>query len=405
MDCKHVQNELPFYARADVMPEERLAVARHLSHCGNCRQAMAEEQHTDRLVRGYLASAPIGDVQEANVEIVSRVSQPRFQFALARGVATLLITLGLVLILAATAVAVYNRIVVVEPSQEIPSLEEAINRAPFPLWVSNVGELWRVSELGEGRQYTVHLDYRLDDGRRFTVENTDSDGALLLDGKAGKLIQRDLDINGNKAVLFLNRNVDVNGRSEWSGPNLYWRAGGTSLRLSPWGRSAFTNDELITIARSMAPVPQDDPMAVLDEIVRRVTYPIFAPGDLPAGTQLTWVGEIGGNGWPHTTTYLWYVIADGREFRVSQRAYEPRDHRWEDVEVVQHLEVHGQPATLYVPYEPLYINARGDSEPNPGASTKLALSWHEGQTEFAIVGELTQEDIITIAESMREISP
>lgn len=313
-----------------------------------------------------------------------------------RRVTIALIGLGLVIGLAAATAVVHERIVVVEPSRQVSDLETIIDRANFPLWVSGSGELWRVNEIGEGRHHTVFLDYQLDNGRRFTlIESFDPYDAHQWDTLDNlKVIERDVNINGYKAVLYLSRDYH-NGREEWGGPILYWNASGTSLTLSPSFRSRFTREELIAIARSLRRVEQPGgAVSALKEIRARVTYPVFVPGKLPKGAKLIWVSGIEGDGMSHTT-YLWYALPDARQFRISERASEPHQHRWETTEVIRRLEIHGQVAVLYVP--------NMDHNRDQGISTMLGLHWHEGQqTEITVVGQLTQEEIIGLAQSMRE---
>ena len=47
-----------------------------------------------------------------------------------------------------------DRIVLEQPSRQLPSLREALQQAKFPLYISTVGELWRVSTIGAGREFT-----------------------------------------------------------------------------------------------------------------------------------------------------------------------------------------------------------------------------------------------------------
>ena len=197
--------------------------------------------------------------------IMSAIRLPWSQWTWGRRLVTATIVLGLMLALAATAVAVYNKIVVVEPSQELPGLEEAIDRAEFPLWISDVGDLRKVSEIGEGRHYTVYLDYWLDDGRRFHISESFAPNHVDLWDMPNprdewkeylQLIERNVDINGYEGVFHPSQVTYPGGETEWGPLNLHWHAGPTSLNLSPSHGSTFTRDELITIARSLQRVEE-----------------------------------------------------------------------------------------------------------------------------------------------------
>ena len=391
MDCERVQELLPFYTRADLPDEEHRAVAQHLAGCSSCRREIAQVQHVDRLVREYLAAVPVPDVSEMKEAGLSRISQPRLQPALARPVAIGLLVLALLAGLVATAVAVYQRIVVVETSRKVPSLEEAVQRAGFPIWVSDTGELWRVSELDEGRHYTVFLDYRLDDGRRFAISETFAPYHAH-QWEEDQVIEWDVDVYGQPAVLYRLQVTHPNGQTEWGNLSLHWHATGTSLTLSPTFQSTFTRDELIAIARSLRRVEQPGrPASALEEIRKQVTYPLFLPDGLPEGAELTWVYSMEFEGVP-PVTFLWYTLADGREFYVSEMATQGHRDDWDRVQVLRRLEIHGQPAVLHVP------SSGGDGGRRLPA--ELALHWHEEGTAISIVGPLTQEEIVAIARSI-----
>lgn len=143
-------------------------------------------------------------------------------------------------------------------------------------------------------------------------------------------------------------------------------------------------------------VQRDHTVSGLNEVMEHVTYPLWVAGDLSEGAKLAQVSESRSETTPHHT-YLWYTLSDGREFQIGESQTRPHQHAWDDFEVMRRLEIRGQPAVLYSPR--YSIGPEGEQVP----STKLILHWHEGQTAVNIVGELTQEDIITIAESMREI--
>ncbi len=90
-------------------------------------------------------------------------------------------------------------------------------------------------------------------------------------------------------------------------------------------------------------------------------------------------------------------LPDGRKFEISETEWRPHQHLWEDEEVIRYLEIQGQPAVLYQPYS---TGPTGEQVLPRGP----ALHWHAEHTEVTIFGELTHEEIIAIAESMREIS-
>ncbi len=149
----------------------------------------------------------------------------------------------------AATLAMYDRIIVVEPSQKVPSLTQVVSHARFPIWISTVGNLSRVSELGHDTDYTVILDYMLDDGRRFSIIETYNNPYHTDNPR--NVIDNNIDINGNIAVLYIGASISTNGSPKWDFPTLHWHAEGTAIYLSPSFHSKFQRDELVTIARSM----------------------------------------------------------------------------------------------------------------------------------------------------------
>ncbi len=282
-----------------------------------------------------------------------------------------------------------NRIVLEQPSRQLPSLKEAIQQAEFPLYISTVGELWRVSTIGTGREFTVFLDYRLDDGRRFIISETFAPYHTHR-WEEGQVIARGIDVHGRPGVFYRLRVIYPNGETGWGEPSLYWHATGTSLTLSPTFKSIFTQDELIAIARSLYRVVKPGyPASAWNEIAKRIPYPLFQPTALPEGTVLTWVYSMEWEGVP-PVTFLGYTLPDGREFSIREMAIRGHRDDWDAVQVIRRLDVHGQPAVLY-------------SDRDPLAPTKRALHWHEAKTAVSVVGPLTQEEIVAVAESMREV--
>ncbi len=175
-----------------------------------------------------------------------------------RGVLAVFVALGVMLALAATAAAIYYKIVVVEPSQNVDSLKTVMNRADFPLWVSGIGKLTRIQDIGEGQNYNVILQYTLDDGRKIYISESSSYWHLdqwdTVD--PARLLERDIDINGYKGVLVLNRvtRVDKSTNSiqtEWGNPSLHWDTDETALWLNAHVDSVVSRDEIIAIARTM----------------------------------------------------------------------------------------------------------------------------------------------------------
>jgi hypothetical protein len=283
-----------------------------------------------------------------------------------------------------------SRIVVEEPSWQLPSLEKAIQQAAFPLYISAIGELWRVSDIGEGRDYTVFLDYRLDDGRRFAISETFAPYHAH-QWEEDQVVEWEVDVHGRPGVLYRPRVRYPNGETGWGEPSLHWHATGTSLTLSPTFQSTFARDELIAIARSLYRVVKPGyPASAWNEISKRIPYPLFQPTELPEGTVLTWVYSMEFEG-VAPVTFLGYTLPDGREFYVSEISTQGHRDEWNRVHVVRRLDVHGQRAVLYTP----------SSDLRP--STRLALHWHEAKTAISIVGTLTQEEMVAIAESMQEV--
>lgn len=257
MECQQVQESLPFYTQTERPAFDTEEAERHLAHCSDCQAKQAEIEHLSSLLRNFVASAPV-----ANARPVGQVLQPRTILSRprpARVLASILLAVGLLLGLAATAVAVYYKVVVVEPSRQISGLQEAIRKADFPVWVSDTGELTRVSDIAGGKDYyTTILEYRLTDGRRFYVmeekvrprvrPSSDDDSGIL---------DENVDINGQKGVLYLGRRTTIiNGeyRYGWHGPNLDWQADGTQLRIEAGIDAVFTREEVIAIARGLRTV-------------------------------------------------------------------------------------------------------------------------------------------------------
>ncbi len=282
-----------------------------------------------------------------------------------------------------------DRIVLEQPSRQLPSLREALQQAKFPLYISTVGELWRVSTIGAGREFTLFLDYRLDDGRRFTISETFAPYHTHR-WEEGQVIERGIDVHGRPGVFYRLRVTYPNGETGWGEPSLHWHATGTSLTLSSTFKSIFTQDELIAIARSLYRVVKPGyPASAWNEMSKRIPYPLFQPTALPEGTVLTWVYSMELEGVP-PVTFLGYTLPDGREFSIREMAIQGHWDNWDAVQVIRRLDVHGQPAVLYSAHDPL-------------ASTEIVLHWHEAKTAVSIVGPLTQEEIVAVAESMREV--
>ncbi len=174
-----------------------------------------------------------------------------------RGALALIIALNVMLALAATAAAIYYKIIVIEPSQQISGLDEAMRKADFPVWVYGTGELVRVSDIAEGRDdYTILLEYKLADGRRFFIRELRSLPHLHVwdDADAVSVLDQGVEVNGEKAVLYLSKLTKVvNGESqvEWFGPSLHWHVEATDLTVYPRIDNIFTRDEIIAIARAM----------------------------------------------------------------------------------------------------------------------------------------------------------
>jgi hypothetical protein len=258
MECQRVQDLLPFYLRADLPAGEREAVAQHMAGCPICQHEVIRMQRMDWILRDYLASAPIIERQEA---VAFRVIRPRFRLALSRRIVPVLIAIGLLIALTATAVAFIRKFIVIEPSREVSGLEEVSQRAHYPLWVPTTGKLTRVREIDEGDHYTVLLDYTLDDGRIFYV--TEWDGwnldvrqwvASIPPEDRDMILGQSIDINGYEAVLFLTTRIRAgeNQTPEPGPPSLRWNAGGTGLELTSSLLTAEINgDELVRIARNM----------------------------------------------------------------------------------------------------------------------------------------------------------
>ncbi|MCC7352727.1 MAG: zf-HC2 domain-containing protein [Anaerolineae bacterium] len=258
MECQRVQDLLSLYLRADLPAGEREAVARHVADCAICQHEVTQVQRMDQILHDYLASVPIINRREA---VVSRVMRPRVRLAFSRRLVPVLIAIGLLIALTATALAIRNKIIVVEPSREVSGLEEVVQRAHYPLWVPSVGKLTRVREIEEGRHYTVFLDYTLDDGRIFYVREWDGWNldvrqwvASIPPEDRDMILGQGIDINGYEAVLFLTTRIRAseNQTPEPGPPALRWNAGGTGLELTSSLLTAeITGDELIRVAKTM----------------------------------------------------------------------------------------------------------------------------------------------------------
>ena len=153
---------------------------------------------------------------------------------------------------------IIQKIIVIEPSQS-SSLRIVVERANFPIWVYDDGELVRVSDLAEGKDYySIFLEYRLTDGRRFFVRESKSLPHLHnWDEEVSRVIDENVEVNGQRAVLYLDkltRVVNSGYQIEWFGPNLHWHADETDLTLNPRIDNTFTRDEIIGIARSLRQV-------------------------------------------------------------------------------------------------------------------------------------------------------
>ncbi len=257
MNCDQVQALLPFYTQSDRATFDTAEAERHLTRCSNCQARQAEIEHLSSLLRNYVASAPTANARRADQMLPPRtlLSRPRS----ARILASILLAVGLLLGLAATAVAVYYKIVVVEPSRPISGLDAAIRKADFPVWVSNTGELTRVSDIAEGKDYyAVFLQYRLKDGRKFSItESKTRPHFHPWDNEETQILEQNVVIVEEKGVLYLGRLtkvVDGRYQVEWFGPNLHWHADGTDLTVNPGIDSIFTREEIIAIARGLRTV-------------------------------------------------------------------------------------------------------------------------------------------------------
>ncbi len=178
-----------------------------------------------------------------------------------------LLILVLMLGLAATAIAAYNKIIVIEPARpprfsgKLPNASElatVVHRADFPVWVFNAGELVQIQELGEGQNHTVFLKYRLKDGRTFGVAESavpPYDIQYLLDDwrKVGAaILEPSVDVNGYKAIVYRKHVSGVlTNTIEPGPPAVRWFTDRTMLDVDTSFPSAFSIDETLAIARSL----------------------------------------------------------------------------------------------------------------------------------------------------------
>ncbi|MBI3912624.1 MAG: hypothetical protein HY327_00290 [Chloroflexi bacterium] len=206
-------------------------------------------------------SGTVFDNRAKNVKYVSTKGVKMLHISSARWARkTVFVLLAVVVVasLATTAVFAYNKIVVVEPSQNVASLKEVMTRADFPLWVSGMGKLTRIQDIGDGQNYNVILQYTLDDGRKVYISESSSYWHLdkwdTVD--PARLLERDIEINGYKGVLSLNQVTRVDKstnsmKTELGSPSLHWDTDTTALWLSVHADNVLTRDELVAIAKSM----------------------------------------------------------------------------------------------------------------------------------------------------------
>jgi hypothetical protein len=211
------------------------------------------------------ARSPVRSIRSALAPFLA----PHGQFSLVRGIVAAFLAIALLIGLAATALAVYMKIVVGEPSFDVASLDEAMRPAQFPVWVPSQGQLMRVYTLGNPNgspwEYNIVVDYRLQDGRRFTViqskalpefnlqqqyeksQQDDPDHMRVLDG--------DVDINRSRGILYQIAGELVGtpppGWRPWE-THLVWQSDGTRLSLNEnVAYPLISPGEMTAIARSI----------------------------------------------------------------------------------------------------------------------------------------------------------